>query len=154
MSAPDPALEAAMDLAGRRRGLPPTLASIYTAWNLCFRAFCKKHDHPWPDHRSVPPFIDYLRDETDVNRDEIVHAVDALIFGLEETSGLAAPLATALRARVLSDVPLPESDVPARSDGAQRDADAPRQAALTRVMVAMDAEAKGSFGQRFGSKTR
>ena len=142
-----------MDLAGRRRGLPPTLASIYTAWNLCFRAFCKKHDHPWPDHQSVPPFIDYLREETDVSRDEIVHAVDALIFGLEETSGLAGPLATALRARVLSDVPLPASEPPAGGDGAQRETDAPRQAALTRVMVAMDAEVKGSFGGRFGSNS-
>ena len=142
-----------MDLAGRRRGLPPTLASIYTAWNLCFRTFCKKHDHPWPDHQSVPPFIDYLREETDVSRDEIVHAVDALIFGLEETSGLAGPLATALRARVLSDVPLPASEPPAGGDGAQRETDAPRQAALTRVMVAMDAEVKGSFGGRFGSNS-
>lgn len=152
MSAPDPALEAAMDLAGRRRGLPSTVASIYTAWNLCFRAFCKKHDHPWPDHRSVPPFIDYLREETNVNRDEIVHAVDALIFGLEETSGLAGPLATALRARVLSDVPLPESEASSSGDGAPHD-DTPSQAALTRVMVAMDAEANGSFGRRFGSGT-
>ncbi len=145
----DPALEAAMALAVRRRDIPETLAEIYIAWNLCFRAYCIRHDRSWPSHRVVPDFVTYLREKTTVTRGELIHAVDAVIFGLEETTGLAGPLKTALRARVLSDIPRSERDEatdtqPARGDGAFRH----HEAALTRVMVAIDEEAFTHFKHR------
>lgn len=148
MPSTDPALEAAMALAARRRDIPETLAEIYIAWNLCFRAYCIRYDRPWPSHRVVPDFISYLREETTVTRVELVHAVDAVIFGLEETRGLAGPLKTALRARVLSGIPRTEStDTPmatSKDDGAFDH----QEAALTRVMVAIDEEAFTHFKPR------
>jgi hypothetical protein len=149
MPSTDPALEAAMALAARRRDIPETLAEIYTAWNLCFRAYCTRYDRPWPSHRVVPDFVTYLREETTVTRVELIHAVDAVVFGLEETTGLAGPLKTALRARVLSDIPRPEKEKatdtqPSSGDGAFHH----HEAALTRVMVAMDQEAFTHFKHR------
>jgi hypothetical protein len=149
MPSTDPALEAAMALAARRRDIPETLAEIYIAWNLCFRAYCIRYDRPWPSHRVVPDFVTYLREQTTVTRGELIHAVDAVIFGLEETSGLAGPLKTALRARVLSDVPRAETE--AMTDGPSSNGDGAfrhHEAALTRVMVAMDEEAFSQFSHR------
>ncbi|PEN13858.1 hypothetical protein CRI94_07295 [Longibacter salinarum] len=148
MASTDPALEAAMSLAARRHDIPEPLSEIYIAWNLCFRAYCDRYDRPWPNHRVVPDFVTYLRDKTTVTRDELVHAVDAVIFGLEETTGLAGPLKTALRARVLSDVPSPKAH---KEDEGEDEQAFPQQgAALTRVMVAMDQEAfSGGFSSRF-----
>jgi hypothetical protein len=142
-----------MSLAARRRDIPETLSEIYIAWNLCFRAYCDRYDRPWPNHRVVPDFITYLRENTSVTRSELIHAVDAIIFGLEETRGLAGPLKTALRARVLSEVPtVPQEQ---RTESAEDDRPAEegsfshRSAALTRVMVAMDEESFNAYGQRF-----
>jgi hypothetical protein len=146
MASTDPALQAAMSLAARRRDIPEPLAEIYTAWNLCFRAYCDRYDRPWPNHRVVPDFVTYLREKTTVTPTELTHAVDAVIFGLEETTGLAGPLKTALRARVLSDVPSPER---AEHEPAEQEPVRPRGAALTRVMVAMDKETFGQYESRF-----
>lgn len=144
----DPALEAAMALAVRRRDIPETLTEIYVAWNLCFRAYCIRYDRPWPSHRVVPDFISYLRDETSVTRSELVHAVDAVIFGLEETRGLAGPIKTALRARVLSDIPRMEFAETAVTRSEDDGAFHHQEAALTRVMVAMNEEAFTHFRTR------
>jgi len=163
MPTADPAFEAAMTLAVYRRGIPEPLDKIFVAWNLCFKAYCDRYDRPWPDHRSVPSFIAYLRRYTAATPEEVSHAVDAVIFGLDETTGLAGPLRVALRARVMP------PDAPQRTlltwygrpstpkasefetgehetgehetsgDGAPR---AP--AALTRVMVAVNEEAFGT----------
>lgn len=149
MPSTDPALEAAMALAARRRDIPESLAEIYIAWNLCFRAYCIRYDRPWPSHRVVPDFVTYLREETTVTRGELIHAVDAVIFGLEETTGLAGPLKTALRARVLSDIPRPSEETGDAAESAGGDgAFHHHEAALTRVMVAMDEEAFTHFKHR------
>lgn len=145
----DPALEAAMALATRRRDIPDPLSEIYVAWNLCFRAYCLRYDRPWPRHRVVPEFIAYLREETPVTRPELVHAIDAVIFGLEETTGLAGPIKTALRARLRAELPRvplsPVDALPTNEDAADAspagDGSFHHQAAaLTRVMVAVDEE--------------
>ena len=148
MPSTDPALEAAMALAARRRDIPETLAEIYIAWNLCFRAYCIRYNRPWPSHRVVPDFISYLREETSVTRSELVHAVDAVIFGLEETRGIAEPIKTALRARVLSGIPRMGFAEPAETTPEHDGTFHHQEAALTRVMVAMDEEAFTHFKTR------
>lgn len=150
----DPALEAAMALATRRRDIPEPLSEIYVAWNLCFRAYCLRYDQPWPSHRVVPAFISYLREKTTATRPELVHAIDAVIFGLEETTGLAGPIKTALRARLRAELPraqhpaaksTPAKSTPANAEPAPASPGGDgsfhhQEAALTRVMVAIDEE--------------
>lgn len=157
MPSADPAFEAAMTLAVHRRDIPEPLDKIFVAWNLCFKAYCDRYDQPWPDHRSVPSFIAYLRRHTTATPQEVSHAVDAVIFGLDETTGLAGPLRVALRARVMpQDAPqrtlltwygrpsVPQAGEPESADYETGGDGAPHApAALTRVMVAVNEEAFG-----------
>jgi len=153
-----------MALATRRRDIPEPLSEIYVAWNLCFRAYCLRYDRPWPSHRVVPEFISYLREETTVTRPELVHAIDAVIFGLEETTRLAGPIKTALRARLRAELPpvqpsageamastatpstaTPSNPMPSDAEPAPASPGGDgsfhhQEAALTRVMVAIDEE--------------